>query len=263
MRRIAALISLAALVACFAGRVAAAEKKGKLEGFEGEIEKSEPRRHEDGRDHRHDHERRGAGPAGGTEIAAEGFMSVFYSFFLTGLGMTGAVSSKEMYEELKLSESPALPTIKVDASYQYVFDGIHGAAGKVEAGYLMLGAQAEYIRYMEGGARDLDFISGHGLLRTLFAQFLGVNLAMGVKSLKGANWHSGFEFGFPSYIYFTRHLTLDIQPYMAFINGKNVYDITGGLAYKYKAVGARAFYRMIKTGGETIHGPGGGLFIQW
>lgn len=263
MKRVVASMVMFIFLVALSLPALAAEKKGKLEKFEQEVEKSEPEGHKDYHEDEHHHHEEEQSSVSGTEIASESLMSVFYSFFLTGLAMTGPASSKEMYDGLKLSESPALPTIKVDASYQYIFDSINGAAGKIEAGYLMFGAQAEYIRYMEGGAQDLEFVSGHALLRTLFAQFLGVNLAMGVKALKGADWHSGFELGFPSYIYFTNHLILDIQPYMSFINGKNVYDMGGGFSYKYKAVGGRAFYRMIHTGGETIHGPGAGLFIQW
>jgi len=246
-------------------------KEGKLEKFEKELDKQEPRRYEphrrDDRYHRHHHRDDDyyySEPTGAADVATSAMMSMFYSFFLMGL-MTGssATTSSELYHELKASESAALPTIKIEPSYQYLVDNIHGAIGRIEAGYLMFGADAEYIRYFEDDAPDLSFVSGHFLLRTLFAKIIGINLALGVKSIWGAKKQTGFDMGFPFYLYFTKNLFLDIQPYVAFISDRRIYDIAGGFSFKYRFFGARVAYRGIKTGGQTLHGPQVGVFVQW
>lgn len=239
-------------------------KEGKLQKFEKELDREEPKRyhHDPGHDDYHDYYY-GTESVGATDIAATTMMSMFYSFFLMGLMSGGATTSSELYHQLKESESPALPTIKVDLAYQWLTDNINGAIGKVEAGYLMFGADFEYIRYFETSAPDLSFISGHFLLRTLFTRLIGINLALGAKSIWGADKRTGFEFGFPFYLYFTRWLYLDLQPYIAFISGNRVYDVAGGFSFKYRSIGARVAYRGIKTGGQTLHGPQVGLFIQW
>lgn len=236
-------------------------KEGKLQKFEKEFDKQEPKRyHRDpGRsDYYYD-----SSSLSGTEVATTTAMSMLYSFFLMGLMSGGATTSRELYHQLKESGSPALPTIKVDLSYQWLTDNINGAIGKVEAGYLMFGADFEYIRYFERNAPDLSFVSGHFLLRTLFAKFIGINLALGARSVWGADKRTGFDFGFPFYVYFNNYLILDFQPYIAFISNRRVYDMAAGFSFKYKAVGARVAYRGIYNGGQTLHGPQVGVFIQW
>ncbi len=270
-RLLATFVIMSLLLAPLAAPTSAHAKEGKLEKFEKELQRQEPRRYDpdrgDDRYHRYHHRDDDyyySEPTGATEVATSAMMSMFYSFFLMGL-MTGssAATSSELYHELKASESAALPTIKVEPSYQYLVDNIHGAIGKVEAGYLMFGADAEYIRYFEDDAPDLSFISGHFLLRTLFARIMGINIALGVKSIWGANRQTGFDLGFPFYLYFTKNLFLDIQPFVAFINDRRVYDIAGGFSFKYRVFGARVAYRGIKTGGQTLHGPQVGFFVQW
>ncbi len=243
-------------------------KEGKLERFEKELdskpaEKSPPKRHHDHHDY-HDHDDDYyTDSASGTEIATSSAMSIFYNFFLMGLTTGAAESSKELYYDLKATGSPALPTIKFMPSYQFLIDKIHGAMGKVEFGYLTFGADAEYIRYFESDAPDLSIISGHFLLRTLFARVIGVDLALGAKTVWGANARTGFDFGFPFYVYFHRNFFLDVQPFFAVISGHRVYDMAGGLSCKFGAFGARIAYRAIHTGGETLQGPQAGIFIQW
>lgn len=247
-------------------------KEGKLQKFEKELDKQEPKRYDRDRDHRdydhRDYHRHRDGHYHDDSDSAVGVattttMSMFYSFFLMGLMSGGATTSGELYHQLKESKSPALPTIKVDASYQWLTDNINGAIGKMEAGYLMFGADFEYIRYFERNAPDLSFISGHVLLRTLFARVIGINLALGARSIWGANKRTGFDFGFPFYVYFNKYMILDFQPYIAFISNRRVYDIAAGFSFKYHAVGARVAYRGINTGGQTLHGPQVGVFIQW
>ena len=249
MKRAVAFVIIVCLSLVLAGPLFGAEKKkGKLESFEGELDKPTTTT---------------TTSVSGGDVAAQSLMGLFSSFLLTGLTAGEYEGTGDLYTELKMTESPALPTFKVDASYQFVIDDVHGAIGRIEAGYLSFAADFEFIRYFEKQASDLDILSGHFLLRTLFARFLGANLALGVKSIWGANKHTGFEFGFPLYIFFTKHLILDVMPYFAYVNGNRVYDMAGGFSVKWKAVGARAYYRAIHTGSSTLHGPGIGLFIQW
>ena len=241
---------------------AGAKEKGKLESFEEKLEepKKKPvprrRRWERRRDYYYEESPEVE------EVVAAGVMQMLASFFLMGLMHDG--SSQELYRRLKETESPALPTIRIEPAYQYVAGGVHGFSGKMEAGYLMFGVDGEYLHYFERDPNaNMKFIQGHFLLRTQFASIIGTNLALGVKSLWGQRRHTGFEFGIPFYIFITKNFILDILPYWAAIRGRDVYDIGGGLSFKYKLFGIRAGYRAISVSGETLHGPRVGLFFQW
>ncbi|MFH1830079.1 MAG: hypothetical protein ABH871_04815 [Pseudomonadota bacterium] len=268
MRRIlSAIIAISFVFSLLAPPALAEEKKGKLESFEDALEPPPKKKEHRHRDRMHYEEPAQTDytttSASAGEIAAGGLMQILYQFFLMGLMNTGAQSSKELYTDLKLSESPALPTIRIEPSYQYLIGNIHGVSGKAEAGYLMFGAQGEYLRYFEKNASDLSIISGHFLLRTMLARIIGVNIALGVKSLWGQRRHTGFDMGMPFHIYFNNHFIFDVLPYIAIIRGNNVYDIDSGLSYKYKYIGARLGYRVVYTGGQTLHGPKAGIFFQW
>jgi hypothetical protein len=271
-RLFCALMAAVFLFSLIASPTSAEEKKkGKLESFEEEIERPEEpsrsERHHNGqrRHHRdryyYDYDYTPTVSAG--EAAAGGLMEMIYMFFIMGLATGGAQTSADMYRELKESESPALPTVRIEPGYQYLIGNIHGVSGKAEAGYLAFAADGEYLRYFEKNASDLTFVSGHFLLRTLFARIIGANIALGVKSVLGKKSHTGFDMGFPLYVYVNNHLIFDVLPYFAVIRGHNVYDIGGGLSYKYKFIGVRAGYRLIYTGGQSLHGPKVGLFFQW
>lgn len=263
-KRLMGLLVVCAAVLAISGPEALA--KGKLESFEDEV-----RRDVTTDEHEHKHERRhhnedrhvdpGSPSAG--EIAASSTMSVLNSFFLMGLVGDGSGSSSELYHQLKESDSAALPTFRLEPSYQYLVDNINGAIGKVEFGYLTFGADAEYIRYFEQNAPDMTILSGHFLIRTLFARVIGVNLALGAKSIWVNNKSTGFDFGFPFYLYLTRYLTIDVQPSIAFINNRRVYDMAAGVSFRYRFAGVRVAYRGIYTGGQTLQGPQVGVFVQW
>jgi len=227
----------------------AAEKKGKLDKFEEEIEQPNDNSRES---------------STSESAVAGGVIDLFSSFFLIGLSQGGTINYAELRQELKVNESPALPTIRVEPSYQYVFDGVHGFAGNLEAGYLMFAADGEFLYYWETANNDnMQIGSGHFLLRTLFVHALQANLALGVKTIHGNTSHTGFEIGFPLYIFFGKHFIWDVKPYIAFIKGRDIYDLSSGLSFKYKMFGIRAAYRGISVSGETLHGPQVGAFFQW
>ena len=268
MKRLLALFLSIVLVLSTAifPAVAWAEKKGKLESFEEKLEepKKKPVRRERRKRRRRRRRRRTyyEEDVEAPEVVTAGVMQMLASFFLMGMMQQG--SAADLYRNLKEKESPALPTIRIEPAYQYVAGGVHGFSGKVEAGYLMFGVDGEYLHYIERGPNaNMKFIQGHFLLRTQFADIIGTNLALGVKSLWGDRRHTGFEFGIPFYVFITRNFILDVLPYWATIRGRDVYDIGGGLSYKYKLFGIRAGYRAISVSGETLHGPRVGLFFQW
>ena len=228
----------------------AEEVKGKLDAVEKELEKPEKKND------------RSSATAG--DLAAESLAEIFLEFFMMGLVQTGANGFEGLHKELKSEWSPALPTVRVEPSYQYVKGGIHAFSGKAEAGYLIFGVDGEYSRYWEKASRaSLDIWSAHGLLRTIFTKHFQINLALGAKSVRGGHNHTGFDIGLPFYIIFDKHFTLDCLPYVATVSGRGIYDLSGGLSYKWKFIGARAAYRAIFVGDETLHGLWVGIFFQW
>lgn len=240
----------------------AAEKKGKLDSFEESID--EPQTREESHDDDHHHHRHYEESHTVESSVTGGVMSLITDFFLAGLVAGGAASYSDMRQELKTTESPALPTLRIEPSYQYVFDGIHGFAGNIEAGWLMFGADGEFLYYWETASNDnLKIGGGHFLFRTLFSRLFQTNLAMGVRTFQGNTGHTGFDLGLPFYIFFGKHFIWDIKPYITFLQGRDIYDISSGLSFKYKFFGIRAAYRAINVSHETIHGPQVGVFIQF
>lgn len=234
------------------------KKKGKLDSFEAEVHEEEKESSSSGSS--------SSGSSTSAEgIAAKGIMDIMANFFVSGLANTGEYSSlSDMQKGLREMESPALPTIRIEPSYQYVFDGVSGIALDAELGYLMLGVNGEFLYYLERGNGDnLKFVSGHFLLRTLFAQIIEADMALGARGMMGNNSHTGFDLGFPFYIFFGKHFIWDVKPYITFLRGRDIYDVSSGLSYKYKMFGVRAAYRMINIQDETLHGPRIGVFFQW
>lgn len=197
-------------------------------------------------------------------VAVQGIMDILLSFFLMGLSQTGTEDFATLSKDLKAEWSPSLPTIRLEPSYQYLIGGLQGLSAKLEMGYLIIGIDGEYTRYFEKAPNDsLDIWQGHLLLRSIFTRYFHTNLALGVKSVGGGIKQTAFEFGLPFYIFITKHFIVDVLPYMATFHGKNMYDIGGGLSYKYKYVGLRAGYRAQFIGNEKLHGPRIGAFFQW
>ncbi|MBI2341981.1 MAG: hypothetical protein HYU98_04535 [Deltaproteobacteria bacterium] len=200
-----------------------------------------------------------------SETLGWGVAQTLMGIFLAGaFEMAGEDDLGYVYRHLKEVESPALPTFKLDGNYQYLAGNDNAASARVEIGYLMVGAEGEYKRFWESAPHgELNVASGHILLRALFSDVFQMNIAGGEKIIWGSTKHEGVEVGFPFYIIFGKHFIWDIKPYLAFIGGNDVYDISSGISYKYKLIGARAAYRGISIGDETLHGPEVGLFLQW
>jgi len=229
----------------------AAEEKGKLDSVEQEIETPSTTGSQ-------------TSSIDATGIATQGILDLLMSFFMMGIVSTGSENFPELYKELKSEWQPALPTVRLEPSYQYVFNGIHGFSGKLEAGYLIVGVDGEYTRYFEKSPNDnLDIWSTHFLLRTIFTKHFGTNLALGAKIVRGGQNRTAFEIGVPFYIYPSRYFIFDIQPFLATFGGKNIYDLGAGAAFKYKLIGVRAGYRALFVGDQKLHGPRIGLFLQY
>lgn len=189
---------------------------------------------------------------------------------LLGIFLAGAFEMaqdddpKYTYKYLKKNDVPALPTFRLEGMYQYLAGQDHAASGRLEVGYLMVGAEGEYKRFWEKSPDDqLNVMSGHVLLRSLFSEVFQINLALGEKIIWGDTRHDGFEIGFPFYMIFGKHVMFDVRPYLAFIGGHDVYDISSGISYKHKLLGVRAGYRAMNVDNYTLHGPEAGIFMQW
>ncbi|MFH1652500.1 MAG: hypothetical protein ABIE74_00430 [Pseudomonadota bacterium] len=255
MRRILSIIILS-LFCCFTFQAFSAEK-GSVTEFKDTLEKKDLDKskrkvwHDDKDD-----------PTG--EVT-EGLIDIFANFFLAGL-VTNLDEGDfgYLYKELKREKRPALPTIRLDAGYQRVFDNTNVLYAKGEFGYLMLGADVKYNKYWQKNPKDvLDVFSSHFLLRSYLMEIFQINMALGAKYIKGTNSHTGFEIGFPFYLFFGKHIIWDILPYMAFMRGYHVYDLSSGINVKFGMVGARVGYKILSINDASLHGPEAGLFFQW
>lgn len=240
------------------------EGKGKLESFEDEIEKDDrplaPQK-KPAPKYETDEE---ASAVVETSSVSAGAMGMLSSIFLMGLSQGGTAG--DTYRDLKERWSPALPTVYVLPAYQYIINDVHGYNVKAEIGYLMFGVDMEWVNYFEKNVKstsNMRIIDGHLLIRSMLTEYFGVNMALGVKTFWGEDHHTGFDFGLPFYVYPSRHFIIDVLPFVAAMRGRNVYDIGGGVSYKYKYFGARAGYRLLSVGGQNLHGPNAGVFFQY
>lgn len=252
----------------------AGEKKGKLDSFEDAVlgkDSSTKSSTGENRRIRHGHDNDGDDDGEHHHSDSEdtsttvlgSFLDIFLNIFLMGLG-TNDMNMMDKHKDLKAEWSPALPTIKIEPSYQYIKGNLHGVAGRIEAGYMLFGLDGRYDRFFEKAPNDsLDVWSAHFLLRSLLFRSFGMNLAMGVKTIKGGQSHTGFEAGLPFYIFLGKHFIIDGEPYMTTIKAMNIWDLGAGLSYKYKFFGVRAGYRAMIVRDERLHGPIASLFFQW
>lgn len=204
-------------------------------------------------------------PGKATDSLKGSILQTLMGIFLVGMFETAQEDDfGYAYKYLKDNESPALPTFRLEGGYQYLAGKEQAVSGRVEAGYLMIGAEGEYKRFWEKAPDDeLNVASGHVLLRALFSDVFQINLALGEKVIWGDMRHDGFELGFPFYMIFGKHIMWDVRPYLAFIGGHEVYDFSSGISYKYKMFGVRGGYRGMNVENTTLHGPEVGLFMQW
>lgn len=170
----------------------------------------------------------------------------------------------EMHRALRASDSPLLPTVKLEANYQYIVNDIHGYDATLTLGYMMFGADVNVWHLFERNPNDqLKFVSPHMLLRFAPFGFMQIDLAFGTKIIIGNRTHTGFEVGLPAYFFFTKNFSWDIKTYGSYINGQDLWDVSSGLSYRIKYFGIRAGYRMIELDGDYTHGPQAGIFGQW
>lgn len=211
-----------------------------------------------------DQETKEKGEAGKAAIQENVFETLLGIFLAGAFEMAQEDDLGYVYKYLKKNEIPALPTFRFEGGYQYLAGNDQAVSGRLEVGYLMVGAEGEYKRFWERSPDDhLNVASGHIMVRSLFSDIFQINLALGEKVIWGDARHDGFEIGFPFYIIFGKHYLFDVRPYLAFIGGNELYDFSSGISYKYKLLGLRAGYRSMGVDNFTLHGPEVGLFVQW
>ena len=160
---------------------------------------------------------------------------------------------------------PALPTFRFEGDYQKIIQNdVQGYRLNAEAGYLMFAGEFDWVHYFEKStATQLRFMSPRLLIRSAPSRVFEIDLAMGAKIVSGRRAQTGFEFGLPFYFFIGPHVIVDIRNYFSAVHGANIYDGSFGLSGKWKLLGVRAAYRVIRVGSENLHGPEFGLFAQW
>lgn len=267
-RKIAFFIIIVSLLfAPFRMALAAAEAGGKLDSFEAELDKKEePKKETEAKKAKSEDVETSTTTTTttGSSAVADAVLTLFSALIVGLFDMADTGNLKEAYKYLKENEIPALPTFKLEGNYQYLVGDMQSFSGRAEVGYLMFGLDGEYKRFYEESPHDnLNMANFHFLVRGLLAEIFQVNLALGEKFIWGDTRHQGFEIGLPFYLIFGKHFIWDVKPYMAFVGGKDIYDVSSGLNLKYKFAGFRAGYRGIWVNHQSLHGPEVGLFIQF
>lgn len=200
--------------------------------------------------------------------ARDGFLETLFYFLLAGLFRDYSdrgLSAREFHAMLKHDAQPALPTFRFEGNYSKVLgDDVHAYRLNALAGYLAVAGEFDWVHYFEQTpTAQLRIMSPRLLFRSAPSSVFEINVALGAKILSGRRTQAGAEFGLPIYFFLGKHAIIDIKNYYSAIQGANVYDFAGGISGKWKLAGARAAYRYIRVGSESIHGPEVGLFVQW
>lgn len=258
-RAIGGILVLAFVIGCGMRSARAEETSGTLEKVEQKLETPKPD------DHHHHHDST-------TDALADSFFqALLFSLFSQPAPSSWVSGDLESYvpwgdwhRDLRKEWSPALPTVQFHGAYQNLAGDTQGYRLHLTGGFLLFGADLDWVHYFESTpATRLKIISPHVLIRLLPTKFWQLDVALGAKVIDGRRTHAGFEFGIPNYFWFGRHVVWDIRPYASEIYGTKIWDVGSGLAFKWKFAGARAGYRLIDIGGESLHGPEVGVVIQW
>ncbi len=206
-------------------------------------------------------------PSPGTALAATAIDSFFYALF-SGLFQTynySNLTTREFHSMLRHDYHAALPTFRFEGNYtKLVGEDVQGYRLNALGGYLVFGAEFDFVQYYENTpSTQLRIMSPRLLLRGAPSPILEVNLTLGAKILDGRRAQAGFEIGLPTYIYLGKHAIIDVKNYYSVIRGADVYDGAFGVSGKWKLLGVRGAYRIIRIGSENLHGPEAGLFVQW
>jgi hypothetical protein len=100
-----------------------------------------------------------------------------------------AVEGSATMEEFgkRTTGDPVLPSLRLDEGYQRVGNSAQGFSSKVQAGYAMLGADVEFLRYWQRrpAAATLDFGEAEGLVRLADRPSFKADFAYGYRETTG------------------------------------------------------------------------------
>lgn len=81
---------------------------------------------------------------------------------------------------------PVLPNLRLDQGYQFAGAGASGSSSRLQAGYAMLGADLEFLRYWQRKpTATLDYGAAEGLLRLSDRPSFRADLAYGYRETTG------------------------------------------------------------------------------
>ena len=179
--------------------------------------------------------------------------------------LLGAARTLQIYDGKEKFDS-ILPIFKLEGNYQNLLRGNQGGDLGAELGIAFLGGDVQYTRYLLTGlTRDFDIFSTHFLYRLGLIKEAQLNLAIGYKKFLGDLANNSLDFGAPLYLFPAKRWTIEFKPFFSFLNNTNVivYDLEGGLRYKYKLIGLELGYRWIRVGSRNVNGPRFGTFFEW
>ena len=177
----------------------------------------------------------------------------------------GTTRTLEIYDHKQKFDS-VLPIFKLEGSYQKLLTDVQGFHAAAELGMAFLGGDAEFTRLYESSpAKRDDIASVHGMFRMALIPEAGLNFAVGYKQFTGDIQNHALDVGAPLYLFPGKHWSIEAKPFISFVNSNDsiVYDLQGGLRYKYKLIGWKAGYRWIRIQSRTLQGPELAMVFEW
>ncbi|MBI5885563.1 MAG: hypothetical protein HZB85_03155 [Deltaproteobacteria bacterium] len=157
-----------------------------------------------------------------------------------------------------------LPYFRSDINYQLVNSNVWGLDGRIEVGYGAVGLQFRQTHYEEKKPHDsLDIVNIHGLYRISFSKKFELDMGIGRISMSGKDENSGASVTSPMNFYPHENICIRFAPTWNWINGNQVSDYDGSIAYINEFYSIRAGYRRMKAGEEVLDGPYFGMSYHY
>ncbi len=189
--------------------------------------------------------------------------------FLRPLGVIihGVIQTNK-YLDKREPYTPVIPYARLSGDYHPLVDSdVQAGEIRAELGIGPIAIAGEFIRYVEDKPKDwLNSWTAEALLRIGPSKGFRFDVALGARGIKGDSSHTGFQAGFSLGFYPIDFVGAEMDLRWADIGESGLSDYRAALLFRHPklpAVAVRTGYRLVKGGGEALHGPEVGVVLTW
>ncbi len=159
---------------------------------------------------------------------------------------------------------PELPFLRVEGAHMYENRDLFAVDGRIEVGVGMLGGQYRATRFISRDPHDIyEIHQWHALLRLTFAEYLGLDLGVGMMTLAGEDRDRSGSVSAALLYHPWDWLGFEFRTAFASINENRIEDYDLSLLLSWRTVSLRFGGRRINGEDGKLEGPYAGLSIQF